>query len=551
MPPIRDLLFESSGRHTQLPPSLLPEDGEYVFTLRVRDRFDRFSSLATHAVSTSSQPLPRVLIGGGARTLSIPSDRPLRLGGRLSLSTCFPARLLTNVSMRFEWTISGGDAVPRWERASPYDQTIISRLTSDEAQASSVPTGFDSLNRSRRVLALPAASLSAAAHNYTLTFSAYVELPNEHLTLDALSPSSYGGTILLAASADLTLSVRAPAPTATIAGGDRLVFLGDRVRLSVLPSASLPTGLQPNGGWTYRWLCTESPCAVNGSALETLLATLGGATANFTAAAQLDFDANDLLPSAAAAATGGTTNFSFVFVAQAADDGYDAGYGLSFGASQRAVASCLLQVSSVGPAASGGGAPAEPLHLRIGTTPASGRHNPNERVVLFGRLGTCVAASADSVTAEVTTESAGSFATPATPGGSIALEWTVSGGLGNILGGGPNGELGSSANVERRVASSNSAGSEDGGSATVGWGGAALVIPAFSLGGGGGVFSFWLHARDSSSGELLAAAAVTISLNEPPLHGGLDGGDSLQAPTTACPSTTSRLITLICPESPA
>eukprot|EP00966_Prymnesium_polylepis_P068803 1598168-Prymnesium_polylepis.1 len=70
----------------------------------------------------------------------------MRLGGFAWLSDCFPPELYPNASMRFEWSVAGAGTAPRWERLSPWDQSIAMKTGVDSDVSSSTPVGWDALN---------------------------------------------------------------------------------------------------------------------------------------------------------------------------------------------------------------------------------------------------------------------------------------------------------------------------------------------------------------------------------------------------------------------
>ena len=103
----------------------------------------------------------------------------------------------------------------------------------------------------------------------------------------------------------------APAWRPSISGCNRLVDADELVSLSVsrpksTDAASQATdGLEsaesvdaslddPNAGWSFRWLCTPSPCAIAGSSLEARLRAFGRMGANWTSASRLTFRSSEL-----------------------------------------------------------------------------------------------------------------------------------------------------------------------------------------------------------------------------------------------------------------
>ena len=443
-------------------------------TVFPRFRFGQLSQLASRRLAATSQPVPQVLIGGGAPSLSVPSDQPLRLHGVALLSSCYPPEQIGNTTMRFEWVISGIRHVPRWERTSPFDPTLTPQLYSDADEAgwsstpeggwgAAVPLGWDQIIRTSRVLHLPALSL-VAGENYTLTFAAYVDSYPQTGDGGQSDRFNAAATSVLVASADVQLAVRQASRHVRISGGDRLIHRGEPVVL-----LADVDGLDQTDGWRYHWHCSPAPCAVAGSDLEQSLLSGGFGQLSYPSAASFTFASADLLQSKIAPTT--LSNFSFTFTAEFVGDRGDRGERVQ-ATSEIELSSSELNTASIR------FPPEEQQRLRIRASPtalSTGRHNPNERVVLEARLAHPNGTDVGGVVGMV---------------GSMMLEWS------------------SDSPVEGKL---------------TGWRGGALILPAHSLGGGGGIYTFWLHVRHPASSVAVAGASLTVTLNEPPQHNELGG----------------------------
>ena len=263
---------------------------------------------------------------------------------------------------------------------------------------------------------------------------------------------------VLAASADVQLLVRQPSVHATINGCDRMVHRDETVTL-IVDTERFPAG----DGWRHVWLCMPSPCAVNGSDLErSLLVDVESGHSGHGTEATLTFDANDLHP---AAANLPLANFTFVFVAQSST-------GL-----ERVHDVCELQFAHTTAPSLHRFPSDDGLQLRIHPVDAptsTGRHNPGAHLVLRGELAV-----------RNGTQTAGVAVT----GQGALLEWSAFPPVSGMV---------------------------------IGWRGGELILPAGSLGGGGGVYTFWLHARHAAGEAAAAGASLTIEVNEPPQH--VEGG---------------------------
>ena len=144
---IRNLLaaLPRSASHVNIPASNVPTDSELVFRLAVTDRFGRLSDepLAAPAaaqVLAVETPLPHVAIAG-APELSVPAQLPLLLHGLAELPSCFMAPVdvreadntavaissLDRVGFRFSWNVRGQTRVPGWGRESARSQTMVQK----------------------------------------------------------------------------------------------------------------------------------------------------------------------------------------------------------------------------------------------------------------------------------------------------------------------------------------------------------------------------------------------------------------------------------------
>ena len=117
-----------------LPSTALPVDAELVFRLSIEDRFGRHSVESitppgAALVVTSQAPLPLVTIAAPP-LLTVPFDAPLRLHGRATLPSCFPAAHAPAAALSLLWSLVGveGEAVrPGWGRAGALNSSIVPR----------------------------------------------------------------------------------------------------------------------------------------------------------------------------------------------------------------------------------------------------------------------------------------------------------------------------------------------------------------------------------------------------------------------------------------